>query len=53
MVLYRTSTLIYLGIYSSEKRNMLVAEKFIRYLEKYGKHSVQIEVLGIQKHIMS
>jgi len=30
-----------LGIYISEKRNMLVAEKFIRELvEKYGNHIV-------------
>jgi transposase-like protein len=30
-----------LGIYISEERNMLVAEKFIRSLiEKYGKHTV-------------
>ena len=30
-----------LGIYISEERNMLVAEKFIRYLvDKYGKHTV-------------
>ena len=30
-----------LGIYISEERNMLVAEKFIRSLvSKYGKHSV-------------
>jgi transposase-like protein len=30
-----------LGIYISEDRNMLVAEKFIRLLvEKYGKHTV-------------
>jgi transposase-like protein len=30
-----------LGIYISEERNMLVAEKFIRSLiEKYGKHIV-------------
>jgi putative transposase len=28
-----------LGIYISE-RNMLVAEKFIRSVEKYGKHTV-------------
>ena len=29
------------GIYISEKRNMLVAEKFIHSLvEKYGKHTV-------------
>jgi putative transposase len=30
-----------LGIFISEERNMLVAEKFIRYLvSKYGKHTV-------------
>jgi transposase-like protein len=30
-----------LGIYISEERNMIVAEKFIRSLvEKYGKHTV-------------
>jgi hypothetical protein len=30
-----------LGIFLSEERNMLVAEKFIRSLvSKYGKHSV-------------
>ena len=30
-----------LGIYISEERNMLVAEKFIRSLiEKYGRHTV-------------
>jgi putative transposase len=30
-----------LGIYISEERNMLIAEKFIRSLgEKYGKHTV-------------
>ena len=30
-----------LGIYISEERNMLVAEKFIRSLvDKYGKHTV-------------
>jgi len=30
-----------LGIYISEERNMLVAEKFIRSLvTKYGKHAV-------------
>jgi transposase-like protein len=30
-----------LGIYISEERNMLVAEKFIRSLvSKYGKHTV-------------
>ncbi|HEX6671851.1 MAG TPA: hypothetical protein VF084_06430 [Nitrososphaeraceae archaeon] len=31
------------GIYISEERNMLIAEKFIRSLvEKYGKHTVCI-----------
>jgi hypothetical protein len=30
-----------LGIYISEERNMIVAEKFIRSLvEKYGRHTV-------------
>jgi putative transposase len=30
-----------LGIYISEERNMLVAEKFMRFLvSKYGKHGV-------------
>ena len=30
-----------LGIYISEERNMLIAEKFIRSLiDKYGKHTV-------------
>ena len=30
-----------LGIFLSEERNMLVAEKFIRFLvSKYGKHTV-------------
>jgi transposase-like protein len=30
-----------LGIYISEERNMLIAEKFIRSLvENYGKHTV-------------
>ena len=42
-----------LGIYISEERNMLVAEKFIRSLvSKYGKHTVFIlmEVHSIQRH---
>ena len=45
-----------LGIYISEERNMLIAEKFIRSLiEKYGKHivyTVQMVEHGIQKHVM-
>ena len=43
-----------LGIYISEERNMLVAEKFIRSLvSNYGKHIVytQMEVHGIHKHV--
>ena len=33
-----------LGIYISEERNMLVAEKFVRILvKKYGKHTVYTE----------
>ena len=50
-----------LGIYISEERNMLVAEKFIRSLvEKYGKHKVYIDggtwdheacnILGLKHH---
>ena len=45
-----------LGIYISEERNMLVAERFIRSLvEKYGKHTVYTDVVvhGIQKHVIS
>ena len=45
-----------LGIYISEERNMLIAEKFIRSLvEKYGKYSVYIlmEVHGMMKPVMS
>ena len=44
-----------LGIYISDERNMLVAEKFIRSLvEKYGKHTVytQMVVHGMSKHVM-
>ena len=45
------------GIYISQERNMLVAEKFIRSLvENYGKHTefTQMEVLGMMmKHVMS
>jgi putative transposase len=44
-----------LGIYISEERNMLVAEKFIRSLiDKYGKHTVYIQKVerSIQKHVM-
>ncbi|HLN35395.1 MAG TPA: DDE-type integrase/transposase/recombinase [Nitrososphaeraceae archaeon] len=43
-----------LGIYISEERNMLVAEKFIRSLVlQYGKHTVytQMEVHGMMKHV--
>jgi putative transposase len=42
-----------LGIYISEERNMIVAEKFIRSLgEKYGKYTVYIlmEVHCIMRH---
>jgi putative transposase len=45
-----------LGIYISEERNMLIAEKFIRFLvENYGKYSVYIlmEVHGMMKPVMS
>ena len=36
-----------LGIYISEERNMLVAEKFIIFLvDKYGKHTVYTETGG-------
>ena len=44
-----------LGIYISEERNMLVAEKFISSLvEKNGRHPVytQMVVHGIMKHVM-
>jgi putative transposase len=35
-----------LGIFLSEERNMLGAEKFIRYLvSKYGRHPVYTEVV--------
>jgi putative transposase len=38
------------GIYISEERNMIIAEKFIRSLvSNYGKHMV---VPGIMKHVM-
>jgi putative transposase len=41
MVLYETVHSSVLGIYISEERNMLVAEKFIRsFIDKYGKHTV-------------
>ena len=42
-----------LGIYISEERNMLVAEKFIRSLvEKYGRHTVILMVVhGMMKHV--
>ena len=41
-----------LGIYISESRNMLVAEKFIRSLvSKYGRHTVILMVVhGMMKH---
>ena len=53
-----------LGIYISEERNMLVAEKFIRSLvEKYGKHTVYTDggkwyyeactVLGLKHYLQS
>ena len=44
-----------LGIYISEERNMFKAEKFFRPLvDKSGNIlCIQIEVLGIQKHVMS
>ena len=53
-----------LGIYISEERNMLVAEKFIRSLvEKYGKHTVYTDggtwyeqacnVIGLKHHLHS
>jgi transposase-like protein len=44
MVLYSPLHITVLGIYISEERNMLVAEKFIRSLiEKYGKHTVYVD----------
>ena len=53
-----------LGIYISDERNMLVAEKFIRSLvEKYGKHTVYTDggtwyeqacnVIGLKHHLHS
>ena len=53
-----------LGIYISEERNMLVAEKFIRSLvEKYGRHPVYTDggtwypeacyVIGLKHHLHS
>ena len=44
-----------LGIYISEERNMLVAERFIQSLvEKYGKHTVtQMVELGTMKQVMN
>ena len=45
-----------LGIYISEERNMLIAEKLIRSLvSNYGKHTVYIlmEVHGTTRHAMS
>jgi len=44
-----------LGIYISEERNMLVAERFIQSLvEKYGRHTqfTLMVVLGMMKHVM-
>jgi len=44
-----------LGIYISEERNMIVAEKLIRSLvEKYGKHTLYIlmVVLDMMRHVM-
>ena len=43
-----------LGIYISEERNMIIAEKFIRSLvSNYGKHTVYTDgVHGIMKHVM-
>ncbi len=41
MDLFRTVHSSVLGIYISEERNMLLAEKFIRSLvDKYGRHTV-------------
>ena len=43
-----------LGIYISEDRNILVAEKFIRSIvEKYGKHTefTQMVESGMMKHV--
>ena len=44
-----------LGIYISEERNMLVAEKFIRSLvDKYGKHTVYTDGgTWTMRHVMS
>ena len=44
-----------LGIYISEARNMLVAEKFIDLLYRNMENILytQMEVHGIQKHVMS
>ena len=44
-----------LGIYISEERNMVIAEKFIHSLvEKYGRHTVytQMVELGMMKYVM-
>jgi hypothetical protein len=44
-----------LGIYISDERNMLVAEKYIRSLvEKYGKHTVYTPMVvhGMMKDAM-
>ena len=44
-----------LGIYISEERNMIVAEKLIRSLvEKYGKHTLFILMVvhGMMRHVM-
>ena len=43
-----------LGIYISQERNMLIAEKFIRSLvDKYGKHTVYTLMVehGMMKHV--
>jgi len=44
-----------LGIYLSEERNMLVADKFIRSIvSNYGKHTGTLIVIhSIHKHVMS
>ena len=43
-----------LGIYISEERNMIIAEKFIESLvSNYGKHTVYTDGgTGIMKHVM-
>ena len=44
-----------LGIYISQERNMLIAEKFINllYPNMVDILCIQMEVVGIQKHVMS